>query len=450
MKKLIYFYFILQYCLGYSQNNLIPNYSFEETMPGHNIASCGGNDISAFVQYEDSDIGESNFNDDIANWNYAWHHDSHRKMPKWIDYHTCSLDAAIDCNCVPMISVFPSNRFIVIEVEYKNYTNCDPHKYAAIRNGLNPQTALTTGITYTLRYKYIPFKIHSSCESNILNCSSNANLSVYLTNYAYYWDSNDDENQKIEIDNLSEVGPFNDCNWKLREKDIILDSDHDNLLNIVLVCNEQGFMIDDVELFEKCPTEKIIQNKFYFGSLYPNSDYMESAENNLYAGCCINQNQNFGDVLIESGSSVKFTAGEQISLLPGFHAVSGSDFSGRIVPCESNKGQTIESISYHQTINSQISQEILKIKGQKEIEALNSNKTDKNMIAVSPNPANNVLFIDGLAFPALVSVFDMSGNKILSFNLNENRIDITDLAQGLYFIKFFTPEGNIVRKFVKE
>jgi photosystem II stability/assembly factor-like uncharacterized protein len=71
-------------------------------------------------------------------------------------------------------------------------------------------------------------------------------------------------------------------------------------------------------------------------------------------------------------------------------------------------------------------------------------------IRLFPNPATNTLFINGLEISAKAEVYDISGKLLLSKQLNENQIDISSLAKGLYFIKLSTAEGSLVRKFVKE
>jgi trimeric autotransporter adhesin len=71
-------------------------------------------------------------------------------------------------------------------------------------------------------------------------------------------------------------------------------------------------------------------------------------------------------------------------------------------------------------------------------------------IVIHPNPANDILFIDGLSNTAKAEIFDISGKLILIKQFNSNQIDISPLAKGLYFIKLSTAEGSVVRKFVKE
>jgi N-acetylneuraminic acid mutarotase len=79
----------------------------------------------------------------------------------------------------------------------------------------------------------------------------------------------------------------------------------------------------------------------------------------------------------------------------------------------------------------------------------NPTKTSTD-INVYPNPATNSIIIEGLANTAIAEVYDLSGKIILAQQISTNQIDISTLAEGLYFIKLTSPEGSVVRKFVKE
>jgi hypothetical protein len=72
------------------------------------------------------------------------------------------------------------------------------------------------------------------------------------------------------------------------------------------------------------------------------------------------------------------------------------------------------------------------------------------IITIYPNPANNSLIIDGLNSEAAAEIHDISGNLILKSPLLKPQIDISNLAEGMYFIKLNTAEGSVVRRFVKE
>jgi hypothetical protein len=69
---------------------------------------------------------------------------------------------------------------------------------------------------------------------------------------------------------------------------------------------------------------------------------------------------------------------------------------------------------------------------------------------IFPNPATTYLTVKGIQPSATAEVYDLSGKLILNQQLNTNQIDIISLAKGLYFLKLTTPEGSVVRKFVRE
>ena len=65
-------------------------------------------------------------------------------------------------------------------------------------------------------------------------------------------------------------------------------------------------------------------------------------------------------------------------------------------------------------------------------------------IAVWPNPATNVLYLD-IVDGTTVSVFDMTGRRVMQGRY-EGQLDVSNMTPGLYAIK---AEGYTV-KFVKE
>jgi hypothetical protein len=75
---------------------------------------------------------------------------------------------------------------------------------------------------------------------------------------------------------------------------------------------------------------------------------------------------------------------------------------------------------------------------------------DSEKIKIHPNPASDIIFVDGLSENARVSIFTIDGKKLFMTNQNTNPIDIRSLSKGMYFIKFETVNGNIIKKFVKE
>jgi hypothetical protein len=147
---------------------------------------------------------------------------------------------------------------------------------------------------------------------------------------------------------------------------------------------------------------------------------------------------------------VKFTAGEQISLLSGFRAEEGSEFKASIVPCEGSRNYSIKNPNSDNDGIAHLPEISSSAIEKNESEYSHTNDIIATIITISPNPANKMLFIEGVNYPFIVSTYDLSGKKMFSDCTNNGQLDISDLSQGLYFIKIETNEGMVVKKFVKE
>ena len=76
-----------------------------------------------------------------------------------------------------------------------------------------------------------------------------------------------------------------------------------------------------------------------------------------------------------------------------------------------------------------------------------------NELNISPNPTNSIIT---LAIPKLINanitITNLTGMQVASFNLqntNTKTIDISQLAEGVYFVKLKSEEGFVIKKLVK-
>jgi len=74
-----------------------------------------------------------------------------------------------------------------------------------------------------------------------------------------------------------------------------------------------------------------------------------------------------------------------------------------------------------------------------------------SQISIYPNPVKNELFIklNNLKVTKM-SIFDYSGRLVKSINENVNSINVSDLQQGIYFLKVSTENGESIKRFKKE
>jgi hypothetical protein len=79
--------------------------------------------------------------------------------------------------------------------------------------------------------------------------------------------------------------------------------------------------------------------------------------------------------------------------------------------------------------------------------------TDKNNLEnfkVYPNPTSNKLYINSRKAIKKISLFNIVGEKILSFNSDQKEINISNFSRGIYILKIqFKDHKSLVRKIIK-
>ncbi len=74
----------------------------------------------------------------------------------------------------------------------------------------------------------------------------------------------------------------------------------------------------------------------------------------------------------------------------------------------------------------------------------------KNTIKIAPIPAENFIQIHGLENKSTLEIIDLTGKQIAQFEITKKQaIDISKLKAGVYFAKVITPNGTIIKKFIK-
>ncbi|MEE9349317.1 MAG: zinc-dependent metalloprotease [Flavobacteriaceae bacterium] len=122
---------------------------------------------------------------------------------------------------------------------------------------------------------------------------------------------------------------------------------------------------------------------------------------------------------------VEYNAGLSITLIPGFHAQSDSNFRAHIHGCQTNAKNDVSN--------------------------LNTNK--QQTISVYPNPSNiNITIQASEDFYKYIIYDSLTQNIILSNNHQgkSSSLNISKLKKGIYIIKVFTENGLLYSKFVKD
>jgi len=70
-----------------------------------------------------------------------------------------------------------------------------------------------------------------------------------------------------------------------------------------------------------------------------------------------------------------------------------------------------------------------------------------NLYSVFPNPAKADIYVNGPEIKS-IEVTNLNGKNFIKSN--QQKIDISGLAKGHYFVNIYTPNGSIVKKLIKE
>ena len=82
--------------------------------------------------------------------------------------------------------------------------------------------------------------------------------------------------------------------------------------------------------------------------------------------------------------------------------------------------------------------------------AANDNVLKEDKFSVFPNPANDVIFVEGDLTGYNLFVYDMTGNLVREINKPSNTVYIGDLPPGVYILKFYNSRGNLeIKKILK-
>ncbi|GGG47434.1 hypothetical protein GCM10010976_18570 [Bizionia arctica] len=73
-----------------------------------------------------------------------------------------------------------------------------------------------------------------------------------------------------------------------------------------------------------------------------------------------------------------------------------------------------------------------------------------NAITTFPNPTKNELTINSNLIIESIKIYSTTGRLVLNTKLQSNKIDLSNLNSGIYFIKFQSQNKTITKKIIKE
>lgn len=226
----------------------------------------------------------------------------------------------------------------------------------------------------------------------------------------------DDTSNQYELSNRYwtwENSEWNEGDEFLRIKSFKYDNNGNIIEEIVEFQNDDGTW------------EKRYLNKFNY-----NNELLVKKEEWRFVNYTLSKTT---EVIYEYNNDSRLVAKKESLASSGFSRFeSGSSFQ-----YESGKFDYAETpLIYHGLLNrlNNIGKKIFYKTGEPTI--LYSNQIEELEIDLYPNPAKGEVTIAGeLKYPVEVQIFDLTGTKIKSMELNQETLDISDLMNGLYLLR---------------
>jgi hypothetical protein len=73
-----------------------------------------------------------------------------------------------------------------------------------------------------------------------------------------------------------------------------------------------------------------------------------------------------------------------------------------------------------------------------------------NDFTIYPNPVNNELYISGIEYVSSIQILDITGKNILEKSVQNNKVDLSHLTSGVYFIKIQNGNFTEIKKIIKK
>jgi hypothetical protein len=89
------------------------------------------------------------------------------------------------------------------------------------------------------------------------------------------------------------------------------------------------------------------------------------------------------------------------------------------------------------------------IRGKKTAESIENHESSDQIFKIMPNPCFNELSILGAQIPVELSIYDLHGKIHISTLLDDNKVDVSLLSPGIYFLSLKYGDEMITLKLIK-
>lgn len=156
-----------------------------------------------------------------------------------------------------------------------------------------------------------------------------------------------------------------------------------------------------------------------------------------------------GNFTVGTNADVEFTAGEDISLLPGFEVTTGASFNAQIIPKYCSNTWESSRINKNSDDLSNIASAYTTSKSIS-TQAVLLTKIKLGDYSIQPNPADSKIHIQGISQDETLhaTLYDMFGKiqKIAQVNVNHNTLSTLELKNGMYLIELRNQQNEFVTR----
>jgi hypothetical protein len=447
----------------FCQRNIVRNFSFEE---GTSYNSCRIDDLSNWFNAGDGDDG------------------AYGDYPKWINISDAHCQH--NYNCGRYVDGFVragesggnpssdlvSDRYLFIK-QYARYYDLSKQKYKfSFHNSVGTELIenLIPNKRYVMRMKLIPFSKFKMIDNNKIVLSGDNHLRIFFTEKGRTWKSNK-KNQKWEptVTNIFVHQNENqNCQWYQIERRFTVPSSMTKLKHLIFYVERGAFGIDEVEIFEECPSYMAIDDKVFESQYrYPYLDgypYINQATGYIYSS----------NTTVKNGARVIFSAGSEVVLNNDVNIESGADVLIEVASCYTHAPSSIIA-SETPSVNYELSKVFYDDGDENEADEFSADdeedvdfddnpseqakttpvfnqNTRKNKFSFHPNPTNNYLEIsaDQPDKVFTIIIMDSMGRPVKTQEgvVGSILVDLTSLAPGLYLAKVNDGQKIFVEKVV--
>jgi len=80
--------------------------------------------------------------------------------------------------------------------------------------------------------------------------------------------------------------------------------------------------------------------------------------------------------------------------------------------------------------------------------SIEENTNSQQSVRVYPNPSSDVIYVQTKTTPDSLQLFDLSGKKVRTQQINSTSVNVSDVTPGIYFLVITSNNQEILEKVI--